>query len=252
MPKTHRHRLPNPDSRGRIRPCVGRLPNGKEARFSVGDRRTSPVEAQRRLDMIRSLYEAQCQHHQVDHWMEWTRRIAMKIAANEPVVDTCVGSDQPLHLAAVVLQLEAWGIPVQRTSGNLSKGIEMYAAEIESLIQNAVAMELEKLRQQRGAIVDSVTLPRNPLVMAERAAVAAPEEIAQFAKREMGCKVYQKAIHGEHLPPEIIQSYVLDKLRKDATLKLGEFHSDSQPKSSHGTTVVGQIVSNHAPRIRPG
>lgn len=59
---------------------------------------------------------------------------------------------------------------------------------------------------------------------AVKAAVAAPEEVAQFVKRDMGCKVYQKVINGEHLPPEVIQSYILDKLRKDATLKLGEFH----------------------------
>ena len=58
---------------------------------------------------------------------------------------------------------------------------------------------------------------------AQKAAVAAPEEIAQFVKRDMGCQVYEKAINGEHLPPEVIQSYILDKLRRDATLKLGDF-----------------------------
>lgn len=58
---------------------------------------------------------------------------------------------------------------------------------------------------------------------AQKAAIAAPEEVAEFAKRDMGCQVYEKVIHGEHLPPEVIQSYVLDKLRRDATLKLGEF-----------------------------
>ncbi len=57
-----------------------------------------------------------------------------------------------------------------------------------------------------------------------KAAIAAPEEIAQFVKRDMGCQVYQKAIHGQHLPPEVIQSYILAKLRRDATRKLGEFH----------------------------
>jgi molecular chaperone DnaK len=56
-----------------------------------------------------------------------------------------------------------------------------------------------------------------------KAAVVAPEDVAQFMKREMGCKVYGKPIHGEHIPPEVIQSFILDKLRRDATLKLGEF-----------------------------
>jgi molecular chaperone DnaK len=56
-----------------------------------------------------------------------------------------------------------------------------------------------------------------------KAAVLAPEDVAQFMKRDMGCAVYGKPIHGEHLPPEVIQSFILDKLRRDATLKLGEF-----------------------------
>jgi molecular chaperone DnaK len=56
-----------------------------------------------------------------------------------------------------------------------------------------------------------------------KAAIAAPEDVAQFAKREMGCTFYGKAIHGEHIPPEVIQSFILDKLRRDAALKLGDF-----------------------------
>jgi molecular chaperone DnaK len=58
---------------------------------------------------------------------------------------------------------------------------------------------------------------------AQKAAVAAPEEVAEFVKRDMGCQVYKKVIHGEHLPPEVVQSYILDKLRRDAALKLGDF-----------------------------
>jgi molecular chaperone DnaK len=56
-----------------------------------------------------------------------------------------------------------------------------------------------------------------------KAAIAAPEDVAQFVKREMGCTFYGKPIHGEHIPPEVIQSFILDKLRRDAFLKLGDF-----------------------------
>ena len=58
---------------------------------------------------------------------------------------------------------------------------------------------------------------------AVKAAIAAPEDVAQFMKREMGCTFYGKPIHGEHIPPEVIQSFILDKLRRDASLKLGDF-----------------------------
>ena len=46
---------------------------------------------------------------------------------------------------------------------------------------------------------------------AVKAAVACPDDIAQFVKREMGNTVYAKPIRGEHLPPEVIQSLVLEK-----------------------------------------
>lgn len=58
---------------------------------------------------------------------------------------------------------------------------------------------------------------------AMKAAAALPDDVAQFVKRDMGCAVYGKPIHGERLPPEVIQSFVLDKLRRDGTAKLGDF-----------------------------
>ena len=47
----------------------------------------------------------------------------------------------------------------------------------------------------------------------------APEDIAQFVKLDMGSPAYEKPIKGEHMPPEVIQSFILDKLRRDAVLK---------------------------------
>jgi molecular chaperone DnaK len=48
-----------------------------------------------------------------------------------------------------------------------------------------------------------------------------PELIAQFVKRDMGRKSFQKTIRGEQLPPEVIQALILKKLKQDAELKLG-------------------------------
>jgi hypothetical protein len=89
-PKTSNHALPKPDSRGRIRPYVGVMPDGSKARFTVGDKRTSLVEAERRLGLIRSLYEKQCERFGKGYWFEWTRQVAVKIAAGQPVIDQCV------------------------------------------------------------------------------------------------------------------------------------------------------------------
>jgi hypothetical protein len=54
-----------------------------------------------------------------------------------------------------------------------------------------------------------------------KAAVLEPERVAQFAKRDMGCEVYSHSINGERLPPEVIQSLVLEKVKRDGEAKLG-------------------------------
>jgi len=50
-----------------------------------------------------------------------------------------------------------------------------------------------------------------------------PDAIAEFAKRDMGNSHYSRPIRGERLPPEVIQSLILEKLKRDAELKLGPF-----------------------------
>jgi len=48
-----------------------------------------------------------------------------------------------------------------------------------------------------------------------------PERLAQFAKRDVGEESFEKPIHGEVLPPEVIEALILKKLKADAELKLG-------------------------------
>ena len=49
------------------------------------------------------------------------------------------------------------------------------------------------------------------------------ERLAKTAKRDMGDARYRKKVLGHFLPPEVIQSYVLRRLKSDAELKIGEF-----------------------------
>lgn len=49
-----------------------------------------------------------------------------------------------------------------------------------------------------------------------------PDAVAAYAKRDIGASRFGRALRGTHLPPEVVQSFVLDKLRHDAELKLGE------------------------------
>jgi molecular chaperone DnaK len=51
--------------------------------------------------------------------------------------------------------------------------------------------------------------------------VMEPDKVADCAKRDMGNKYYHKKINGELLPPEVVSSYVLRRLKDDAQRKLG-------------------------------
>ncbi len=167
--KTNNHALPKPDSRGRIRPYVGVMPDGSKARFTVGDKRTSPMEAERRLGLIRTLYEKQRERFQKPCWYDWTWKVALKIAAGQAVIDQCIGDD-PRHMAAIVDQLRTWGIPVEVTKPEAyAEGLAIHKEQIEAVVQRLVADELAKQSQARGAVAGQVVLPQDPLAMAETA-----------------------------------------------------------------------------------
>ena len=59
---------------------------------------------------------------------------------------------------------------------------------------------------------------------AVKAASMEPERIADFAKHDMGSMFYSRKVGGESLPPEVIQSLILEKLKRDSELKLGPIH----------------------------
>ncbi len=48
-------------------------------------------------------------------------------------------------------------------------------------------------------------------------------EIAQCMKRELGRRYYDKELGGRHYPPEALEAWVLDKVRRDAARVLGPF-----------------------------
>lgn len=64
----------------------------------------------------------------------------------------------------------------------------------------------------------SVTVGKEAL----KAQAAMPDNVATFAKREMGSREYSRKIGGQTYAPELIQSCILGRLRKDAETKLGQ------------------------------
>ena len=56
---------------------------------------------------------------------------------------------------------------------------------------------------------------------ARTATISNPERVAVWVKRDMGAPVYSRAIRGEYLPPSVIQSCILRKLKTDVVHALG-------------------------------
>ncbi len=56
---------------------------------------------------------------------------------------------------------------------------------------------------------------------AKKVGMAEADRVAICAKRDMGKPVFSRPIRGQYLPPEVIQSYILRKLRRDITRKIG-------------------------------
>lgn len=78
--RTYRGKLPKPTARGDVRPEIG------NKRFTVGNvRDTTESEMQRRLQLLRDIFEKQCDHHAIDHWAGWLVPYAKMVASGEPV-----------------------------------------------------------------------------------------------------------------------------------------------------------------------
>ena len=56
---------------------------------------------------------------------------------------------------------------------------------------------------------------------AVKAASMEAEKIANFVKRDMGNTHYCRTIGGEHIPPEVVQSLILEKLKQDSEAVVG-------------------------------
>jgi len=57
---------------------------------------------------------------------------------------------------------------------------------------------------------------------ARTATMVEPDLVAEWVKRDMGLPYYRRPIHGQKLPPEVIQACILQKLKAEIVRTLGE------------------------------
>jgi len=90
-----------------------------------------------------------------------------------------------------------------------------------------------------------------PIVGKQALAEAAiePEAVARFAKREMGQDAFSRTINGESYSPELIQSWILKKLKTDAERVLGKIDdvvitvpAYFQEPKRHATVQAGKMA----------
>jgi hypothetical protein len=169
-PRSRKHALPKPDSRGRIRPYVGYRADGKKARILVGNiKQDGQAEIERRLSLIRQLYDKHCERSGRERWANWVWRVAQRIGNGEPITDKFLDKiSNSVTAAGMVAQLRQWGIPVE-VGEIYEQGLQMFRQQIESRIAGLVQMEMSELGRFSGAIADEVVLPHDPLTMTESA-----------------------------------------------------------------------------------
>ncbi|MBN2580157.1 MAG: Hsp70 family protein [Pirellulales bacterium] len=49
------------------------------------------------------------------------------------------------------------------------------------------------------------------------------DKVAECSKRDVGCRVFHKVIGGKQYPPDVIEAFILNKLRRDAGRVIGPF-----------------------------
>lgn len=50
------------------------------------------------------------------------------------------------------------------------------------------------------------------------------EHVAECSKRDMGYRVFHKVLEGKQFPPEVIEAWILNKLRTDTVARIGQFN----------------------------
>ncbi len=136
---------------------MGRMPDGKVARFQVGTRKaTSEVEALKRLNAIRDLYDRQCRELGLDYWAGWVQSWAMKLSQGVPVVvhassTVLANSGQAAEELALVRQLQAWGAPIVVADPQLPAiGYAHIRQRIEEEVARAVQQAVDGVKRSWG------------------------------------------------------------------------------------------------------
>jgi len=161
MANTRKNKLPKRDQRGRIRVLKGKFEDGTNARFQIADIETSDAEADRRLTLISLLYEKQCRRNGIQFWNTWCFKTAQELGKGNKVTDAFLfGMLSRAATSSSIVLLREWGIPVHiANDASYREGLAINKDQIETMVADMVAQQMQELQLARGPVVKEVRLP---------------------------------------------------------------------------------------------
>jgi molecular chaperone DnaK len=146
--------------------------------------------------------------------------VQLDLASNESTTNVRGSEDTKIHAGSAVLQeiagvvAPAVGIDLGTTFSAIAHLDDVGRPQVLANLEGDKTTPSVVLMDGRDVIVGKE---------ASKAMATDMEYIAECAKRDLGHRAYHSQIAGEEFPPEVIQAWVLDKLRKDARGQLGDF-----------------------------
>lgn len=161
-----------------------------------------------------------------DEVMAVADQLAQRIAADSAQSSglALLDEGESSNSETVMLSLEASETPQSSQSGR-AVGIDLGTTYSVVAYVDPQGRPTSILNANGDLLTPSVVLfdADGPVVGREAvlASTLEPDRVAECVKRDMGNKFYRKEIGGERLPPAVISSYILRKLKTDAERKLG-------------------------------
>jgi len=106
-------------------------------------------------------------------------------------------------------------------------GIDLGTTFSVVAILNEVGQPETLVNAEGDRLTPSLVLFDNDQVIVGKEALKAlateAEWVAECSKRDVGHRVFHKAIGGKQYPPEVIEAFILNKLRVDTTARIGDY-----------------------------
>ena len=145
-----------------------------------------------------------------------------------PTVRAVVPNGAPSSYNSEALKSDTYPIPFEMSDrSTLAVGVDLGTTYSAVAYLDDLARPQTLINGEGDKLTPSVVLFEGNDVIVGKEALKAistdAEAVALCAKRDLGRRVYHKALGGRQYPPEAIEGWILNKLRVDSTRQIGHF-----------------------------